>query len=111
MKKIKVLKKKFIFSEDYSSDEDSFGDFHSTSSDNGENKIEEMNQEIGFLNRMQLDLSKLDVGDWIVVKFKQKKAIKMYMGQLTEKEPCLVTKFCCRFVIPTTYKLSITASV
>ncbi|CAH1099603.1 unnamed protein product [Psylliodes chrysocephalus] len=82
---------------DYSSDEDSFDDFQSTSSDNCEDEIKDMNQKIGFLNQMQLDLSKLDVGDWIVVKFKQEKAIKMYVRQLTEKEPCLEAKFCRRF--------------
>ncbi|CAH1114910.1 unnamed protein product [Psylliodes chrysocephalus] len=46
---------------------------------------------------MQLDLSKLDVGDWIVVKLRQEKAVKMNVGQLTEKESCLEANFSHRF--------------
>lgn len=45
---------------------------------------------------MQLDLSKINVGDWIVVRFNQKKQVKMYVGQLTEKQTCLEVKFCRR---------------
>lgn len=48
-----------------------------------------MNEDIKFIDQMQLELSKINVGDWVVVKIEQKKQVKMYVGELTEKKPCL----------------------
>lgn len=82
--------------EETSSDDSSIEDLLSHSSDSSLHEVEEMNETSEFIDQLQLDMSKINVGDWVVVKFEQKKQVKMYVGQLTEKEPCLEVKFCRR---------------
>ncbi|KAK4880385.1 hypothetical protein RN001_008531 [Aquatica leii] len=96
--KKKATKKKLLFDED-SSDDESLEDIEDITSDSITDEIEEMNKENNFLNLMQLDMPKINVGDWIIAKFNQRKQVKMYVGQHTEKEPVLEAEFCRRIVI------------
>lgn len=56
-------------------------------------ELEEKEEEDHFMELMNANFKTLNVNDWIIVKLSSKKATKMYVAQITEKEPCFCVKF------------------
>ncbi|XP_063226844.1 uncharacterized protein LOC134533298 [Bacillus rossius redtenbacheri] len=53
----------------------------------------ETEEETHFIKEISKDLKNLCVDGWVIVKFSGKKTWKMYVGQITMREPCLEAKF------------------